>query len=106
MSEVTRILSAIEQGNPHEEEQLLPLVYEELRQLAAQRLGRTADIAWLEADLHQMSAAPEQAITISTRLRIRPPVSRRRLPSRTSFSVYFGVNEIRAAAHRVSGKAL
>ncbi len=40
MSEVTRILSAIEQGDPHAAEQLLPLVYEELRQLAAQRLGQ------------------------------------------------------------------
>src|SRR5262245_30651893 len=40
MNEVTRILSAIEQGDPHAVEQLLPLVYEELRQLAAQRLGR------------------------------------------------------------------
>jgi RNA polymerase sigma factor (TIGR02999 family) len=42
MSEVTRILSAIEQGDPHAAEQLLPLVYDELRQLAAQRLAREA----------------------------------------------------------------
>jgi RNA polymerase sigma factor (TIGR02999 family) len=40
MSEVTRILSAIEQGDPHAADQLLPLVYEELRQLAAQRLAQ------------------------------------------------------------------
>ena len=40
MSEVTRILSAIEQGDPHAAEQLLPLVYEELRRLAAQKLGQ------------------------------------------------------------------
>src|SRR5215467_3485566 len=39
MSEVTRILSAIEQGDPQAAEQLLPLVYEELRQLAAQKLA-------------------------------------------------------------------
>ena len=38
MSEVTRILSAIEQGDPIAAEQLLPLVYEELRRLAAQRM--------------------------------------------------------------------
>jgi RNA polymerase sigma factor (TIGR02999 family) len=38
MNEVTRILSAAEQGDPHAAEQLLPLVYEELRKLAAQRL--------------------------------------------------------------------
>jgi RNA polymerase sigma factor (TIGR02999 family) len=40
MSEVTRILSAIEQGDPGGAEQLLPLVYEELRKLAAQRLAQ------------------------------------------------------------------
>src|SRR5262245_34242596 len=38
MSEVTRILSAIEQGDPSAAEQLLPLVYDELRRLAAQKL--------------------------------------------------------------------
>src|SRR5881628_3874787 len=40
MSEVTRILSAIEQGDTHAAEQLLPLVYEELRRLAAQKLAQ------------------------------------------------------------------
>jgi RNA polymerase sigma factor (TIGR02999 family) len=48
MSEVTRILSAIEQGDPHAAEQLLPLVYDELRRLAAHKLagekpGQTLD---------------------------------------------------------------
>jgi len=40
MSNVTRILSAIEQGDPLAAEQLLPLVYDELRKLAAQRLAQ------------------------------------------------------------------
>jgi RNA polymerase sigma factor (TIGR02999 family) len=40
MSEVTRILSAIERGDPHAAAQLLPLIYDELRQLAAQRLAQ------------------------------------------------------------------
>jgi RNA polymerase sigma factor (TIGR02999 family) len=40
MSEVTRILSAIEKGDPHAAEQLLPLVYDELRKLAAQKLAQ------------------------------------------------------------------
>jgi RNA polymerase sigma factor (TIGR02999 family) len=40
MSDVTRILSAIEQGDPSAAEQLLPLVYDELRQLAAQKLAK------------------------------------------------------------------
>src|SRR5438445_11973371 len=40
MNEVTGILSAIEQGDPHAASQLLPLVYEELRKLAAQKLAQ------------------------------------------------------------------
>ena len=40
MTEVTRILSAIEQGDPHAAAQLLPLVYDELRRLAAQKLAQ------------------------------------------------------------------
>jgi RNA polymerase sigma factor (TIGR02999 family) len=40
MSDVTRILSAIEQGDPHAAEQLLPLIYDELRKLAAQKLAQ------------------------------------------------------------------
>jgi RNA polymerase sigma factor (TIGR02999 family) len=40
MSEVTHILSAIEQGDAHAAEQLLPLVYDELRKLAAARLAQ------------------------------------------------------------------
>jgi RNA polymerase sigma factor (TIGR02999 family) len=48
MSEVTRILSAIEQGDPHAADQLLPLVYEELRRLAGQRLAREAPGQTLE----------------------------------------------------------
>jgi hypothetical protein len=48
MSDVTRILAAIEQGDPHAAAELLPLVYDELRRLAAQQLahekpGQTLD---------------------------------------------------------------
>src|SRR5262249_47159545 len=39
MKELTTILSALEQGNPYAAQQLLPLVYEELRKLAAQKLA-------------------------------------------------------------------
>ena len=39
MTEVTRVLSAIQHGDPHAAGQLLPLVYEELRQLAAHKLA-------------------------------------------------------------------
>ena len=40
MSDVTRILSAIEAGDPRAAEQLLPLVYDELRKLAARRIAQ------------------------------------------------------------------
>jgi RNA polymerase sigma factor (TIGR02999 family) len=40
MTEVTRILSAIEDGDPYAAEKLLPLVYDELRKLAAQKMAQ------------------------------------------------------------------
>jgi RNA polymerase sigma factor (TIGR02999 family) len=49
MSEVTRILSAIEQGDPHAAEKLLPLVYDGLRQLAAQKMAQEKPGQTLEA---------------------------------------------------------
>ena len=44
MSNITRILSQIESGDPSAAEQLLPLVYDELRKLAAARL-----VVWVES---------------------------------------------------------
>jgi RNA polymerase sigma factor (TIGR02999 family) len=49
MSEVTRILSAVEQGDPSAAEQLLPLVYDELRRLAAQRMAQEKPDQTLQA---------------------------------------------------------
>jgi RNA polymerase sigma factor (TIGR02999 family) len=49
MTDVTRILSAIEQGDPQASEQLLPLVYEELRRLAAQKMAQEAPGQTLQA---------------------------------------------------------
>jgi RNA polymerase sigma factor (TIGR02999 family) len=49
MSEVTHILSAIAHGDPHAAEQLLPLVYDELRKLAAQKLAQEKPGQTLEA---------------------------------------------------------
>jgi RNA polymerase sigma factor (TIGR02999 family) len=67
MHKVTRILSAIEQGDPHAAEQLLPLVYDELRQLAAARLaqekpGQTLQATALvhEAYLRLVDTKPDQ----------------------------------------------
>jgi RNA polymerase sigma factor (TIGR02999 family) len=49
MSEITRILSAIDQGDAQAAEQLLPLVYDELRKLAAQKLAQEKPGQTLEA---------------------------------------------------------
>src|SRR5262245_28029577 len=49
MHEVTQILSAIEQGDPHAPEQLLPLVYDALRKLASQRMAQEAPGQTLQA---------------------------------------------------------
>src|ERR1700675_1531011 len=49
MSDVTQILSAIEQGDPQAAEQLLPLVYDELRKLAAQKMAQESPGQTLQA---------------------------------------------------------
>jgi RNA polymerase sigma factor (TIGR02999 family) len=66
MSEITRILSAIEQGEPTAAEQLLPLVYDELRKLAAQRLaqeqpGQTLQATALVHEAYLRLVGAEQA---------------------------------------------
>src|SRR5215831_14149452 len=67
MSDVTRILSAMESGDPHAAGQLLPLVYDELRKLAAQKLaqekpGQTLDATALvhEAYIRLVDVAKAQ----------------------------------------------
>ena len=65
MSEVTRILSAIEQGDPSAAQELLPLVYDELRRLAAQKLaaekaGQTLDATALVHEVYLRLAGQEQ----------------------------------------------
>jgi RNA polymerase sigma factor (TIGR02999 family) len=49
MNDVTRILSAVEKGDPQATERLLPLVYDELRRLAAQKLSQEKPGQTLEA---------------------------------------------------------
>jgi RNA polymerase sigma factor (TIGR02999 family) len=49
MNDVTQILSAIEQGDPHAAEKLLPIVYAELRKLAARKLSQEARGQTLDA---------------------------------------------------------
>ena len=63
MTDVTRILSKIEDGNPHAAEELLPLVYLELRRLAAQKLanekpGQTLDATGLVHEAYLRLVAP------------------------------------------------
>jgi RNA polymerase sigma factor (TIGR02999 family) len=66
MSDVTQILSAIEQGDPHAAAQLLPLVYGELRRLAAQKLaqekpGQTLDATALVHEAYLRLVDTDQA---------------------------------------------
>jgi RNA polymerase sigma factor (TIGR02999 family) len=49
VSDVTRLLNAVEQGDPKAAEELLPLVYEELRKLAAARMAQQPDGQTLQA---------------------------------------------------------
>ena len=49
MPDVTHILSAIDRGDPHAAEQLLPLVYDELRRLAAEKLAQERPCQTLQA---------------------------------------------------------
>src|SRR5262245_23515690 len=49
VNDVTRILAAVEKGDPAAADRLLPLVYDELRQLAAQRLAQEASGQTLQA---------------------------------------------------------
>jgi RNA polymerase sigma factor (TIGR02999 family) len=49
VSDVTRLLNAVEQGDPKAAEELLPLVYEELRKLAASKMAQQPDGQTLQA---------------------------------------------------------
>jgi RNA polymerase sigma factor (TIGR02999 family) len=75
MNEVTRVLSAIEGGDPHAAEQLLPLVYDELRRLAA---GYMAN----EAPGHTLDAT---ALVHEAYLRLVGPVGERSFTNRGHF---------------------
>lgn len=71
-SDVTRVLSAIEQGDPSAAEQLLPLVYDELRKLASQRLaheksGQTLQATALVHEAYLRLVDGEKAATWNSR---------------------------------------
>src|SRR4051812_36339542 len=66
MNDVTRLLSALEQGDPRAAERLLPLVYDELRRLAARRLaqekpGQTLQATALVHDAYLRLVGPQEA---------------------------------------------
>jgi RNA polymerase sigma factor (TIGR02999 family) len=65
MSEVTQILQALAQGDPHSAEQLLPLVYDELKKMAAQKLAQKSPGQTLQATalVHEayLRLAPKEA---------------------------------------------
>ena len=72
MSEVTQILNAIQQGDPHAAGQLLPLVYDELRKLAAQKLahekpGQTLDATGLVHEAYLRLVDTTQAVHWNSR---------------------------------------
>jgi RNA polymerase sigma factor (TIGR02999 family) len=75
MSDVTRILSAIEQGDPRAADELFPLVYNELRRLAARRLARERPGQTLQAT----------ALVNEAYLRLVGPGADRRWESRAHF---------------------
>jgi RNA polymerase sigma factor (TIGR02999 family) len=72
MSDVTQILNAIEHGDPKAADQLLPLVYDELRKLAAQKLaqerpGQTLDATALVHEAYLRLVGGDQAHTWNSR---------------------------------------
>ncbi len=69
MVNVTQILAAIELGDPHTPEQLVPLVYDELRQLAAENLAHEQPGQTLQsfsAGLTALQAAAALGVSTST----------------------------------------
>src|SRR5262249_14098272 len=73
MTEITRVLSAIEQGDPSAAQQLLPLVYDELRKLAAQRLAHEKPGQTLQAPVGVMEAYSRLGGNHAPRTNPNPP---------------------------------
>ena len=72
MADVTRILNALEEGDPHAAQQLLPLVYDELRRLAAQKLAWKKPGQTLQAP-PQFFGCPEEEEASKKDVRITAP---------------------------------
>ena len=78
MSDVTQLLNAIEQGHSEAGGQLLPLVYDELRRLAAARLAGH----WLEGLLFEMKATDPFTLALASLLMAAVAVLAGYLPAR------------------------
>jgi ECF sigma factor len=77
MSEVTRIFSAIERGDPHTAEQLLPLVYAEMRQrLAGKSSGQTLQAIALVHEAYIRLVAVEKSASFSSRFPVTSGLKR------------------------------
>ena len=74
MHEVTQIRAAIEQGDPHAPERLLPLVYDALRKLASQRMAQEALGQKLQATalVHEVGPRRGGRVTIGRRYLAKP----------------------------------
>jgi DNA-directed RNA polymerase specialized sigma24 family protein len=75
MSDITHILNAIDQGDPHAAEQLLPLVHDELRELAAAHMareepGHALDATALVHEAYLRLSADDPAAAALARLRL------------------------------------
>ncbi len=99
MNEVTQLLNALDQGDPYAAAQLLPLVYDELRKLAAQRMaqeqpGQTLQPTALvhEAYLRQGPAAWSATFFVRPKRRFAGGSSWRVFPSK-AVTLTLGVNE-------------
>jgi hypothetical protein len=61
MNEITQLLTSLEKGDPHAASRLLPLVYDELRKLAAQRMAQ--EQAGADAPAHPRDALARQTVS-------------------------------------------
>ncbi len=85
MSQITKIIHAIEAGDPHAAAQLLPLVYDELRRLAAQRLAQEKPGQTLELTRHRTRTLPTK---VSRENRLFAEISWRLLIARVNVSSF------------------
>jgi hypothetical protein len=92
MADLTQILNAIEQGDPHAAAQLLPVVYDELRKLAALKMAQESPGQTLQATalVHEAYLRLVPPAATSVTFRVQLPAGKTRL--RTWFTEKGGVS--------------